>query len=150
MSNAIEVENVSLHFPRSRGIIKSILNIFRSKDTGGKGSYTALDNINLTIGQGEVIGVIGRNGSGKSTLLRVMAGIYQPDEGTIRSLPRISLLAGVSVGLNGNLTGRENVHLMEALSAIQNRKWILKWMIFYNSVSWGNSLNSLCEPIRLV
>jgi ABC-type polysaccharide/polyol phosphate transport system ATPase subunit len=70
-----------------------------------------LDNINLTIGQGEVIGVIGRNGSGKSTLLRVMAGIYQPDEGTIRSLPRISLLAGVSVGLNGNLTGRENVHL---------------------------------------
>ena len=40
-----------------------------------------------------------------------MAGIYQPDEGTIRSLPRISLLAGVSVGLNGNLTGRENVHL---------------------------------------
>ena len=111
MSNAIEVENVSLHFPRSRGIIKSILNIFRSKDTGGKGSYTALDNINLTIGQGEVIGVIGRNGSGKSTLLRVMAGIYQPDEGTIRSLPRISLLAGVSVGLNGNLTGRENVHL---------------------------------------
>ena len=70
-----------------------------------------MDNINLTIGQGEVIGVIGRNGSGKSTLLRVMAGIYQPDEGTIRSLPRISLLAGVSVGLNGNLTGRENVHL---------------------------------------
>ena len=111
MNNAIEVENVTLHFPRSKGIIKSILNLFRSKDIGGKGSYTALDNINLTIGQGEVIGVIGRNGSGKSTLLRVMAGIYQPDGGIVRSLPRISLLAGVSVGLNGNLTGRENVHL---------------------------------------
>ena len=110
MSNAIEVENVSLHFRGSRGIIKSILNIFRSKDTG-KGSYAALDNINLTIGQGEVIGVIAKEWISKSTLLRVMAGIYQPDEGTIRSLPRISLLAGVSVGLNGNLTGRENVHL---------------------------------------
>ncbi len=111
MNNAIEVENVTLHFPRSKGIIKSILNIFSSKDKGGKGSFTALDDINLTIGQGEVIGVIGRNGSGKSTLLRVIAGIYQPDEGTVRALPRISLLAGVSVGLNSHLTGRENVHL---------------------------------------
>ena len=111
MSNAIEVENVTLHFPRSKGIIKSLLNLFRSKDAGGKGSFTALDDINLTINQGEVIGVIGRNGSGKSTLLRVIAGIYQPDEGKIRALPRISLLAGVSVGLNGNLTGIENVHL---------------------------------------
>ena len=111
MSNAIEIENVTLHFPRSKGIIKSILNLFRSSDKGGKGSFTALDDVNLTINQGEVIGVIGRNGSGKSTLLRVIAGIYQPDEGEIRALPRISLLAGVSVGLDGNLTGIENVHL---------------------------------------
>tara|TARA_B100000945_G_C20371368_1_gene592268 strand:+ start:210 stop:938 length:729 start_codon:yes stop_codon:yes gene_type:complete len=111
MSNAIEIENVTLHFPRSKGIIKSLLNLFRTKDKGGKGSFTALDDINLTINQGEVIGVIGRNGSGKSTLLRVIAGVYQPDEGKIRALPRISLLAGVSVGLNGNLTGIENVHL---------------------------------------
>ena len=111
MSNAIEIENVTLHFPRSKGIIKSLLNLFRSKDKGGKGSFTALDDINFTINQGEVIGVIGRNGSGKSTLLRVIAGIYQPDEGKVRALPRISLLAGVSVGLNGNLTGIENVHL---------------------------------------
>ena len=111
MSNAIEIENLTLHFPRSKGLIKSLLNLFRSKDKAGKGSFTALDDINLTINQGEVIGVIGRNGSGKSTLLRVIAGIYQPDEGKIRALPRISLLAGVSVGLNGNLTGIENVHL---------------------------------------
>lgn len=111
MSNAIEMENVTLHFPRSKGIIKSILNLFRSSDKRGKGSFTALDDVNLTINQGEVIGVIGRNGSGKSTLLRVIAGIYQPDEGEIRALPRISLLAGVSVGLDGNLTGIENVHL---------------------------------------
>ena len=94
MSNAIEIENVTLHFPRSKGIIKSLLNLFRTKDKGGKGSFTALDDINLTINQGEVIGVIGRNGSGKSTLLRVIAGVYQPDEGKIRALPRISLLAG--------------------------------------------------------
>jgi len=111
MSNAVEVENVTLHFPRSKGMLQSIVNIFKSKDKAGKGSFTALDNINLTICRGEVIGVIGRNGSGKSTLLRVIAGIYQPDQGEVRTLAKISLLAGVSVGLNGNLTGRENVHL---------------------------------------
>ena len=47
----------------------------------------------------------------KSTLLRVMAGIYQPDEGSVKVRGRTSLLAGVRVGLNENLTGRENVHL---------------------------------------
>jgi ABC-type polysaccharide/polyol phosphate transport system ATPase subunit len=44
-------------------------------------------------------------------MLRVMAGIYRPDEGTVLVRGRTSLLAGVSVGLNQNLTGRENVHL---------------------------------------
>ena len=40
-----------------------------------------------------------------------MAGIYQPDEGSVKVRGRTSLLAGVRVGLNENLTGRENVHL---------------------------------------
>jgi ABC-type polysaccharide/polyol phosphate transport system ATPase subunit len=65
----------------------------------------------LEVKKGEVLGVIGRNGSGKSTMLRVMAGIYRPDEGIVKVRGRTSLLAGVSVGLNQNLTGRENVHL---------------------------------------
>ena len=73
--------------------------------------YTALDGLSLEVHQGEVLGIIGRNGSGKSTLLRIIAGIYQPDEGRVRVRGRTSLLAGVRVGLNEHLTGRENVHL---------------------------------------
>ena len=53
MSNAIEIENLTLHFPRSKGIIQSILNLFRSKDS--KGSFTALNDVNLTVKKGEVI-----------------------------------------------------------------------------------------------
>ena len=111
MSNAIELENVALHFPRPTGVIQSVLNLIRRNDSGGKGQFTALNEINLSIRQGEIVGVIGRNGSGKSTLLRVISGIYRPDQGVVRARRKISLLAGVSVGLNANLTGRENVHL---------------------------------------
>ena len=74
-------------------------------------SFRALNNIDLKINKGEVIGIIGRNGSSKSTLLRVMAGIYIPNEGSVGIGGNISLLSGVGLGMNINLTGRENIHL---------------------------------------
>jgi ABC-type polysaccharide/polyol phosphate transport system ATPase subunit len=111
MSTIVRLENIALHFPRQRGILTGILDLLRGKMSAGKGKFTALQNVDLEVKQGEVLGVIGRNGSGKSTMLRVMAGIYRPDDGSVKVCGRTSLLAGVSVGLNQNLTGRENVHL---------------------------------------
>ena len=111
MSTIVRLENIALHFPRQRGILTGILGLLRGKTAAGKGTFTALKNVDLDVQKGEVLGVIGRNGSGKSTMLRVMAGIYRPDEGSVKVCGRTSLLAGVSVGLNQNLTGRENVHL---------------------------------------
>tara|TARA_B100001750_G_scaffold243837_1_gene259898 strand:+ start:1674 stop:2399 length:726 start_codon:yes stop_codon:yes gene_type:complete len=111
MTIMVKLANIALHFPRQRGIITGLIDFMRGKTTAGKGKFTALQDINLEVQQGEVLGVIGRNGSGKSTLLRVMAGIYRPDDGDVKVRGRTSLLAGVSVGLNPNLTGRENVHL---------------------------------------
>ena len=87
------------------------LDLVIGNNQGEKGKFTALHELNLEVMKGEVLGVIGRNGSGKSTMLRVMAGIYRPDDGSVKVSGRTSLLAGVSVGLNQNLTGRENVHL---------------------------------------
>jgi len=111
MTTMIRMEDIALHFPRQRGILTGILDLLRGKTTAGKGKFTALQGVDLEVNKGEVLGVIGRNGSGKSTMLRVMAGIYRPDEGTVLVRGQTSLLAGVSVGLNLNLTGRENVHL---------------------------------------
>ena len=111
MKTVVNLENVSLHFPRSKGLINGTIGLLKGSDVGGMGKFTALDGLNLEVKQGEVIGVIGRNGSGKSTMLRVMAGIYRPDQGVVQVRGRPTLLAGVSVGLNENLTGRENVHL---------------------------------------
>ena len=47
------------------------------------GSFTALDNINCTIPEGCVYGLVGSNGAGKSTLLRLISGVYRPDAGEV-------------------------------------------------------------------
>ncbi|MBP51983.1 MAG: teichoic acid ABC transporter ATP-binding protein [Opitutae bacterium] len=109
----LRLEDVELHFPRKEGalsILKRLVMGFFGKSERGPRSC-GLSEINLTIQKGEIIGIIGRNGSGKSTLLRTIAGIYKPDSGWIGIDGQTSLLAGVGVGMNKDLTGRENIHL---------------------------------------
>lgn len=52
--------------------------------TGGYGAETVLQGVDLEIGPGEVVAVIGRNGVGKTTLMRTLAGLLRPQGGTIR------------------------------------------------------------------
>jgi ABC-type sugar transport system ATPase subunit len=58
------------------------------------GSVTALDDINLTLGRGEVLGLIGDNGAGKSTLIKILTGYYKPTVGQL-------LIGGKEVNLTG-------------------------------------------------
>lgn len=69
----------------------------------------ALRDLDLSVEQGETIGVIGRNGSGKTTLLRLLSGVSAPTVGSLRVVGSIAPLIGVGVGFNPELTGRENV-----------------------------------------
>lgn len=81
----IEVTDLSLKFRNSHKKIWSIRDLIRDlRDKNHEEKYiNVLKKINLTIGEGEIVGVIGRNGSGKSTLLKVIAGMYHPDEGSV-------------------------------------------------------------------
>jgi ATPase subunit of ABC transporter with duplicated ATPase domains len=54
---------------------------------GGYGHRTLFDSLELTVAPGDVIGVVGANGAGKSTLLRLLAGIDEPQAGTIALAP---------------------------------------------------------------
>ncbi len=71
----------------------------------------ALRDISFDLPRGSVLGVVGRNGAGKSTLLRCIAGILAPEQGRIVVRGRISALLSVGVGMNDQLSGRENIKL---------------------------------------
>lgn len=73
-------------------------------------SVPAVRGVDLTVRQGEFVGIIGRNGSGKSTLLRMLAGVEPPTSGVVLTSARPQLL-GVSAALMGDLTGAENIRL---------------------------------------
>lgn len=69
----------------------------------------AVNDVSFSVERGKILGIVGRNGSGKTTLLRSIAGIFQPDEGTIDTHGnRVSLMA-IGIGFNSYNTGRENI-----------------------------------------
>ena len=71
----------------------------------------ALRDINLQLTAGARLGLIGSNGAGKTTLLRVLAGIYEPVSGSLRVQGSLNALLDPSLGMNPDLTGRENILL---------------------------------------
>jgi ABC-type polysaccharide/polyol phosphate transport system ATPase subunit len=67
-----------------------------------------LDQVSLEITDGERVGILGPNGAGKTTLLRIIAGIFEPDEGTIERNSDVSALLDSGYGMVDSLTAREN------------------------------------------
>lgn len=78
-------------------------------------TFMALNGVDLTIYQGEAVGIIGSNGAGKSTLLKLLSRVTAPTEGEIDIYGRIASMLEVGTGFNGELTGRENVYMNGAI-----------------------------------
>ncbi len=72
-------------------------------------THVALDGISFTVGEGEVLGVLGRNGAGKSTLLKLMTSVLMPDAGEIHIDGRVTGLLELGTGFNPELTGADNI-----------------------------------------
>jgi ABC-type polysaccharide/polyol phosphate transport system ATPase subunit len=82
----------------------------------------ALNDVSFGVHKGEFFGIVGRNGSGKSTLLKVLASIYRADTGRVRVAGRLAPFIELGVGMNQELTARENVTLNGVMMGLSRRE----------------------------
>jgi lipopolysaccharide transport system ATP-binding protein len=115
---SIEAHDVSVLFPLYHGNSRSLKKLLVAAASGRLAEdqqhrvvVRALSDINFSLKSGERLGLVGSNGAGKTTLLRVLAGIYEPVTGRVRLHGTLNALLDPSMGMNAELTGRENIML---------------------------------------
>ena len=127
METSITAQNVSVEFPIYENSHRSLKNRMIDITTGGRIAkdisrypvVTALDGINFNIGHGERVALLGHNGSGKTTLLRVLSGVYAPTQGRLAIHGRTASLLDVSMGLDPDATGFENIYLRGIMDGLR-------------------------------
>lgn len=127
----IRARNLVVEFPiysftGHRSFKKSLLNLatggILAKDAANRVVVRALDNLNFEFHEGDRVGLIGNNGSGKSTFLQVLAGIYEPTAGDLKVDGRITSMLGITLGMDAEVTGVENIYLRGQLMGLSRRQ----------------------------
>ena len=116
MSN-IEIQNACIELPvfghKSRSLKQYLVTKgFKSGKIHNEEQGTfikALSNINLTLKDGDRLGIIGANGSGKSTFLRMLSGVYKPTYGYVEVSGNVTSLIDISLGMDPEASGLENI-----------------------------------------
>jgi ABC-type polysaccharide/polyol phosphate transport system ATPase subunit len=119
----LSFERVTVRYPVHNNRTKSLRNNLVRISTGGRLDaesgrvqvVTALDDVSLTLEQGDAVGLVGHNGAGKSTMLRTMAGVYKPTQGTVRRQGRVATVLELGAGVDPELSGYENITRMGVL-----------------------------------
>lgn len=106
----------------------SVVGRLRLLGEGGRGELPvwALKDVSFTVSRGECLGIAGPNGSGKTTLLRLIAGILEPTEGTLRVDGKTNTLFNLNAGLQSELSVRDNVEICGILMGLRRREALLR------------------------
>ncbi len=119
----IEFNNVCVDFPiynaNTRSLKKRLLQVATGGQLGadqqGRVVVRALEDLSFTFKDGDRVGLLGHNGAGKSTLLRLLGGVYEPSSGCARINGVIGSLIDISLGIDSEATGRENIYFRGGL-----------------------------------
>ena len=114
---SLRLEAVTVDFPVYNAGARSLKKRLLRRGRGGRiahGAHNrlrvrALEDVTLAMKHGDRIGLVGANGAGKTTLLRVLAGAYEPTRGRVERHGRTASLLNVSLGIDGEATGYENI-----------------------------------------
>ena len=114
---AVEVDDVTMIFNMASESLTNLKEYFikLAKHELFFEEFRALKHISFVIHRGEVVGLVGTNGSGKSTMLKIIAGVLEPSEGSVKVHGNIAPLIELGAGFDPELTARENIYLNGAL-----------------------------------
>jgi len=130
LTHSIEIQNLSKRYrigrlQQGRTFREDIVEFVKrpwGRRNDEEDSIWALRNVSFDVGEGEVVGIIGKNGAGKSTLLKILSKITYPTEGNIKVNGRVASLLEVGTGFHEELTGRENIYLNGSILGMRKRQ----------------------------
>lgn len=142
----VEVSGIRKKYPlyrRKRDKIREAFSI-----TGKKyhTDFEALKSISFSVSKGECVGIIGLNGSGKSTLLKILTGVIQPTEGSVRTKGKIAALLELGAGFNPEYTGLENIYLNTLLMGMSRSETDEKLEEILEFADIGDFIN---QPVKI-
>lgn len=126
----IVLSHLSLNYPiigtSSRSLRGEIMGTFmggKLLDNQKMVEVNALSAIDLSIQMGERVGLVGRNGSGKSSLLKLIAGVYQPSEGTCVVSGSVGAILALDTGLVDDVSGLENIKIYSMMKGLSSEQY---------------------------
>ncbi|ERJ11060.1 ABC transporter ATP-binding protein [Haloplasma contractile] len=120
MEHCIELKNITKKYKIYDSKAQRLFDIVTKKNKANL--FTALNNINISVKKGDIVGIMGVNGSGKSTLLKIISGVTYATEGQMKIDGRVSSLLELSAGFDENSTGIENIYLKGLLIGMDKKE----------------------------
>lgn len=149
----VTFDNVSIEFPifnaTGRSFTSSILKVATGgkldSDANGRVLVKALTDVSFSLYEGDRVALLGHNGAGKSTLLRALGRVYSPTKGTSEIIGEIGSLIDISLGINPEATGRENVFIRGQLLGLTKQEIREKYEEIVEFAELGNFMEM---PVR--
>ncbi len=117
----IEIDNLGKDYKmfdkKMDRLVETIIPIAKRHHT-----FKAMEDFNLKVKKGEVLGILGKNGAGKSTLLKMITGVVTPTNGSIKVNGKISSLLELGTAFNMELTGIENIYQHGQVMGLTNEQ----------------------------